>query len=85
MIWPLFRYNLDRADESKNPLQLNSKAPSIPLTEFAYNELRYLSLLKSNEERAKKLMKSAQKQVNKRWSLYKQMAKMGYILEEEKA
>jgi len=64
---------------------LDSNAHSIPLTEFAYNELRYHSLLKSNEERAKKLMKSAQKQVNKRWSLYKQMAKMGYILEEEKA
>jgi len=85
LIWPLFRYNPDRADEAKNPLQLDSKAPSIPLTEFAYNELRYRSLLKSNEERAKKLMKSAQKEVNKRWSLYEQMAKMDYSLEEETA
>ena len=84
-MWPLFRYNPDRADEGKNPLQLDSKAPSIPLTEFAYNELRYRSLLKSNEERAEKLMKSAQKQVNKRWSLYEQMAKMDFSLEEEKA
>ena len=84
-MWPLFRYNPDRADEGKNPLQLDSKAPSIPLTEFAYNELRYRSLLKSNEERAEKLMKSAQKQIDKRWSLYEQMAKMDYSLEEEKA
>jgi len=84
-MWPLFRYNPDRADQGKNPLQLDSKAPSVPLTEFAYNELRYRSLLKSNEERAEKLMKSAQKEVNKRWSLYEQMAKMDYSLEEETA
>ena len=82
-MWPLFRYNPDRADEGKNPLQLDSKAPSVPLTEFAYNELRYRSLLKSNEERAEMLMKSAQKEVDKRWSLYEQMAQMDYSLEEE--
>jgi len=82
-MWPLYRYNPDRAEEGKNPLQLDSKAPSVPLTEFAYNELRYRRLLKSNEERAEKLMKEAQKEVNKRWSLYEQMAKMDYSLEEE--
>ncbi len=84
-MWPLFRFNPDRADDGKNPLQLDSKAPSIPLTEFAYNELRYRSLLKSNEERAEKLMKAAQKEVDKRWSLYEQMAQMDYSLEEEAA
>ena len=81
----IFRFNPDRADEGKNPLQLDSKAPSIPLTEFAYNELRYRSLLKSNEERAEKLMKEAQKEIGKRWSLYEQMAQMDYSLEEEEA
>ena len=84
-MWPLYRYNPDRADDGKNPLQLDSKAPSVPLTEFAYNELRYRSLLKSNEERAEKLMKEAQKQVDKRWSLYEQMAKMDYSKQEEAA
>jgi pyruvate-ferredoxin/flavodoxin oxidoreductase len=84
-MWPLFRYNPDRADEGKNPLQLDSKAPSVPLMEFAYNELRYRSLLKSNEERAEKLMKEAQAQVDKRWSIYEQMAEMEYSLEKEEA
>jgi pyruvate-ferredoxin/flavodoxin oxidoreductase len=84
-IWPLYRFNPDRADEGKNPLQLDSKAPSIPLAEYAYNELRYRSLLKSNEERAKKLMKEAQQEVYKRWSIYKHMAQMDYSLEEEVA
>jgi pyruvate-ferredoxin/flavodoxin oxidoreductase len=84
-IWPLFRYNPDRVDEGKNPLQLDSKAPSIQVKEYAYNELRYRSLLKSNEERAEMLMKAAQKDIDKRWSLYEQMAKMDYSLEEEAA
>jgi len=84
-IWPLYRYNPARADEGKNPLQLDSKAPSIQVKDYAYNELRYRSLLKSNEERAEKLMNQAQKEVEKRWSLYEQMAKMDYSLEEEKA
>ncbi len=69
-IWPLYRFNPDRADEGKNPLQLDSKAPSIPLKDYAYNELRYRSLLKSNEERAEKLMKLAQKEVDERWNLW---------------
>jgi pyruvate-ferredoxin/flavodoxin oxidoreductase len=84
-IWPLYRYNPDRAEEGKNPLQLDSKAPSIPVMEYAYNELRYRSLLKSNEERAEKLMKAAQEEVDKRWSLYEQMSKMDYSLEKEAA
>jgi pyruvate-ferredoxin/flavodoxin oxidoreductase len=84
-VWPLYRFNPDRADEGKNPLQLDSKAPSIQVKDFAYNELRYRSLLKSNEERAEMLMKAAQKGVEKRWSLYEQMAQMDYSLEEEEA
>ena len=84
-IWPLYRYNPDRIKEGKNPLQLDSKAPSIPLMDYAYNELRYRSLLKSNEERAEMLMKEAQEEVNKRWSIYEQMAEMDYSMDKEAA
>jgi pyruvate-ferredoxin/flavodoxin oxidoreductase len=84
-LWPLYRYNPDRAEEGKNPLQLDSKAPSIPVREYAYNELRYRSLVQTNEERAEMLMQAAQKEVDKRWSLYEQMAKMDFNLEKEKA
>jgi pyruvate-ferredoxin/flavodoxin oxidoreductase len=84
-IWPLYRFNPDRIKEGKNPLQLDSKAPSIPLMEYAYNELRYRSLLKSNEERAELLMKEAQKEVDKRWSIYEQMSEMDYSPEKEAA
>src|SRR5207249_7728997 len=53
--WPLYRYNPALLDEGKNPLILDSKEPTLPLEEFAYNETRYRMLLKSNEERAETL------------------------------
>ena len=84
-IWPLYRFNPVRALEGKNPLQLDSKAPSVPFKDFAYNEVRFNTLLRSDENRAELLMKSAQKSINERWNLYEQMAKMDYSLEEERA
>ena len=77
-LWPLYRYDPRLADKGKNPLQLDSRAPSIPLTEFAYNETRYRMLLQTNEERAEKLMEKAQEGINERWTLYQQMANLTY-------
>lgn len=72
--WPLFRYNPVLSKEGKNPFQLDSKAPSIPLEKYAYNETRYTMLVQSNEEAAERLMKLAQEDVNTRWKLYEQFA-----------
>jgi pyruvate-ferredoxin/flavodoxin oxidoreductase len=77
-IWPLYRYNPSLIIEGKNPLKLDSKAPSIPVSEYAYNETRYRMLLQSDENRAEALMKLAQKDVQYRWQLYQQMAAMHY-------
>jgi pyruvate-ferredoxin/flavodoxin oxidoreductase len=77
-IWPLYRFNPDLIAEGKNPLKLDSKTPSIPVPEYAYNETRYRMLLQSDESRAEKLMKLAQKDVTSRWQLYEQMAEMHY-------
>ncbi len=75
---PLYRYNPALIDEGKNPLIIDSKDPSIPLEEFAYNETRYRMLLLSDEARAEMLMKEAKSDVQRRWSLYKQMAAIHY-------
>jgi pyruvate-ferredoxin/flavodoxin oxidoreductase len=72
--WPLFRYNPHLAEEGKNPLVLDSKAPSIPLEDYAYNETRYRMLVQSDEQRAEALMRAARSDVAKRWELYEQMA-----------
>jgi len=74
--WPLFRYNPELAKTGKNPLQLDSKAPSIPLEKYAYNETRYTMLVKSDPQAAKKLLVLAQDDVKKRWRLYEHWAAM---------
>jgi len=76
--WPLFRYNPLLAEEGKNPLVLDSKAPSIPMEDYAYNETRYRMLVQSDEQRAEVLMRSARSDIARRWQLYQQMANMQY-------
>jgi pyruvate-ferredoxin/flavodoxin oxidoreductase len=76
--WPLYRYNPKLVEEGKNPLVIDSKDPSIPLEQYAYNETRYRMLVQSDEQRAEMLLKLAQQDVKSRWELYKQMAAMHY-------
>ena len=74
--WPLYRYNPDLAKQGKNPLQLDSKAPSLPLDKYIYNETRYTMLVHSDPEAAKRLLALAQEEVAKRWKLYEHLASM---------
>jgi pyruvate-ferredoxin/flavodoxin oxidoreductase len=72
--WPLFRYNPDLKAQGKNPMILDSKAPSIPLQKYVYNETRYTMLTYSNEAEAERLLKLAQEDVNERWKKYLTLA-----------
>ncbi|MCK4900524.1 MAG: pyruvate:ferredoxin (flavodoxin) oxidoreductase, partial [Anaerolineales bacterium] len=76
--WSLYRFNPALAAEGENPLKIDSKAPTIPVEQYAYNETRYRMLLQRDEQRAEALMKLAQKDVEGRWELYRQMAAMHY-------
>jgi pyruvate-ferredoxin/flavodoxin oxidoreductase len=72
--WPLYRYNPALHAQGKNPLILDSKDPTIPLEQYAYNETRYRMLLQSNEQRAESLMRLARQDVKERWHHYQQLA-----------
>ena len=72
--WPLFRYNPNLLDRA--PLQLDSKAPSLPLDKYVYNEARYTMLAHSDPERAKHLLDCAQQHVADRWKRYEHLAGM---------
>jgi pyruvate-ferredoxin/flavodoxin oxidoreductase len=74
--WPLFRYNPLLIKEGKNPFQLDSRAPKIQFKDYAYNEMRYLMLSKSNPKAAKVLLEQAQEEVNNRWKLYEKTEQM---------
>ncbi|HLZ59100.1 MAG TPA: pyruvate:ferredoxin (flavodoxin) oxidoreductase [Ktedonosporobacter sp.] len=72
--WPLYRYNPALAESGKNPFVLDSKAPALPLEQYAYNETRYRVLLQSDEPRAEALMTLAKQDVQDRWEQYQQLA-----------
>ncbi|MFN2303181.1 MAG: pyruvate:ferredoxin (flavodoxin) oxidoreductase [Anaerolineales bacterium] len=78
-VWPLYRYNPELALQGENPLSIDSKTPTVPVEEYAYNETRYRMLLQSNEERAEMLMAKAKGDAASRWNLYQQMAEMHYV------
>ncbi len=72
--WILSRYHPDLAAQGQNPLTLDSKAPSISLKDYAYNETRYKMLTLSKPEEAARLLKLAQEDTDASWKLYQKMA-----------
>ena len=74
--WPLFRFDPRLAEQGKNPLQLDSKAPSIDFDEFANSENRFRVLKKNNPEHADQLLKASAKDAATRYDLYKKLAEM---------
>ncbi len=76
--WPMYRYDPRLVRQGQNPLIIESKEPSIPISKYAYNETRYKMLTQMDEERAEQLMREAQQDAKSRWTLYQQMASMHY-------
>ncbi|MCB0154345.1 MAG: pyruvate:ferredoxin (flavodoxin) oxidoreductase, partial [Anaerolineae bacterium] len=72
--WPLYHYNPALAAEGQNPMQLDSKAPKIPLKDYMYNENRFRVLVQSNPKAAAQLLREAQEFVNRRWQKYEALA-----------
>jgi pyruvate-ferredoxin/flavodoxin oxidoreductase len=71
--WPLFRYNPAAAPGQAN-FVLDSKAPTIPLEQYIYNETRYTMLRQSDPAAAKVLLEEAQLDVTERWKRYEALA-----------
>jgi pyruvate-ferredoxin/flavodoxin oxidoreductase len=72
--FPLFRYNPELAEQGKNPLSLDSKAPTMSFSEHAMKENRFKMLMKSRPEAAKKMMELADKTVKSRFERLEKMA-----------
>ena len=72
--WPLYRYNPRLAETGRNPLQLDSKDPSISFGEFAATQNRFRVLKKVNPEAAESLIKRADEWTARRHSLYRKLA-----------
>jgi pyruvate-ferredoxin/flavodoxin oxidoreductase len=71
--WPLYRFHPSPSEEGK-PFQLDSKAPSIPLSDFVASEARYATLARTHPHQAAHLAVLAQADVTERWRYYEQLA-----------
>jgi len=74
--WPLYRYNPDLTTEGKNPLVIDSKDPTIQLSDYIYKENRYKMLQRSNPEASKQYLDYAQKSVTAKFKMLKQMSSL---------
>jgi pyruvate-ferredoxin/flavodoxin oxidoreductase len=72
--WPLYRYNPALSATGKNPFQLDSKEPSVPLKDYIYNEGRYSFLRRTEPVEAERLLQEAERGVMERWRNYKMLA-----------
>ncbi|MBF0441753.1 MAG: 4Fe-4S dicluster domain-containing protein, partial [Oligoflexales bacterium] len=75
--WFLYRFNPELAMEGKNPLQLDSAKPSIPVEEYLMMENRFRVLTKINPAEAKRLFRESQLEADAKWSQYEYMASKG--------
>jgi len=73
--WPLYRFRPTAAAEGR-PFTLDSKAPSIPVREFADAEARFAILNRTHPERYEQLMDILQADIDERWRYYEQLAAM---------
>jgi len=74
--WPLLRYNPALREQGKNPFQLDSKAPSIPLKQYMYEEARFSMLARSHPREAREFLRKAQDDVERQWRVYENRAAM---------
>jgi pyruvate-ferredoxin/flavodoxin oxidoreductase len=81
---PLYRYNPALGAAGKNPLQLESKTPTIAFEEFANGENRWRVLKKNNPQAAGTLMKKANDWTANRFAFYEKLAAMTYDGDSEK-
>ena len=71
--WPLYRFSPSAAEDG-TPFQLDSKAPTIPVSEFVASEARFAILARTNPERAAELGALLQGDADERWRYYSQLA-----------
>ncbi len=72
--WLLYRYHPERAARGENPLQLDSRAPKIPVEQFFKMENRFKMLTQTRPEIARQLFERANQDAQARWRLYEHLA-----------
>ncbi|MBC2730258.1 pyruvate:ferredoxin (flavodoxin) oxidoreductase [Thiobacillus sp.] len=72
--WPLFRFDPRLEAAGANPFKLDSAAPSQPVKAFMESETRFAMLQRSHPEAALHFLEQAQKEADRRYKTYQDMA-----------
>ncbi|MGM0444530.1 MAG: pyruvate:ferredoxin (flavodoxin) oxidoreductase [Fibrobacterota bacterium] len=72
--WQLYRFNPALAADGKEPLTIDSKAPSKDYKEFALTENRFRSLAKTQKSHSDELLDSSSKEVAERFKMLEKLA-----------
>jgi pyruvate-ferredoxin/flavodoxin oxidoreductase len=70
--WPLWRYDPRLANDGRHPMQLDSKAATMPLSSFQSKEARFAMLARSRPKEYAELQRLAQSDADERRRLYEQ-------------
>ncbi|MDP6709611.1 MAG: pyruvate:ferredoxin (flavodoxin) oxidoreductase, partial [Alphaproteobacteria bacterium] len=74
--WPLFRYDPRRLWRGERPLQLDSKAPTIPLSEYLEKENRFALIARRDPDRYAELLHLAEEDLTRRRAVYEKLAEL---------
>jgi pyruvate-ferredoxin/flavodoxin oxidoreductase len=75
-VWPLYRFDPKRAEEGQAPFQLDSAPPKIRVEQFMKNENRFRMVERMGKDRARQLTAAAQRETDRRFRQYQQLAGM---------
>ncbi len=75
-IWPLYRFDPRRTTQGLPALQLDSKPPSIPVSEYMSQETRFRMVEKIDPDRFRLLSKASQRHAAQRIQLYQHLASL---------
>ncbi|HJW26176.1 MAG TPA: thiamine pyrophosphate-dependent enzyme, partial [Rhodocyclaceae bacterium] len=82
--WPLLRYDPRRRAEGRNPLTVDSAAPSVPFAQFAGGETRFTALAARQPETAAHFLAAAEEDARRRHQEYSSLAALPLPGEEER-
>ncbi len=77
-LWPLYRFNPELKKQGKNPLQLDSREPSVDVEDYIYREIRYRALKQAKPEQAQEYLEQAKQNIKEQWETYKYLAAREY-------
>ena len=74
--WLLYRFNPALCHQGKNPMQLDSRTPVIPMSEYFNSENRFRGVSKIDPQRASEFLEKAQENIIRRYKQFDYMSKM---------